>query len=48
VPQFGGMRVALLLGSYYSSWVSRRDNRAPLVSVGEGFWLCLWEMKNSA
>ena len=28
------MHVALPLGSHYSSWVSRRDNRAPLVSVG--------------
>ena len=28
------------LGSHY--WcVSRRDNRAPFVSVGDGFWLCV-------
>ena len=26
---FGGMHVTLALGSHYSSWVSRRDNRAP-------------------
>jgi hypothetical protein len=36
VPQFGGMRVALPLGSHYYSWVSRRDNHAPLVSVCGG------------
>ena len=33
MPQFDGMHVALPLGSHYSSWVSRRDNHAPLVSV---------------
>ena len=34
--QFGGMHVALPLGNHYSSWVSRRDNRSPLVSVCGG------------
>ena len=33
MSQFCGMHVALPHGSYYSSWVSRQDNRAPLVSV---------------
>jgi len=36
MPQFGGMHVALPLGSHYSSWVSCRDNHAPLVSVCGG------------
>ena len=36
MPQFGGKHVALPLGIHYSSWVSRRDNRAPLVSVCRG------------
>jgi hypothetical protein len=36
MPQFGGMHIALPLDSHYSSWVSRRDNRAPLVSVCGG------------
>ena len=33
------MHVVHLLGSDYSLWVSHWDNRAPLVSVGDGFWL---------
>jgi len=36
MPQFGGVHVALPLDSHYFSWVSRRDNRAPLVSVCGG------------
>jgi hypothetical protein len=48
MPQFGGMHATLPLGSHYYSWVSHRDNHAPLVSMGDGFWLCLWEMKTSA
>jgi hypothetical protein len=33
MPQFGGMHVSHPLGGHYSSWVSRRYNRAPLVLV---------------
>jgi hypothetical protein len=36
MPQFGGMHVALPLGSHYSLWVSRQDNCAPLVCVCGG------------
>jgi hypothetical protein len=36
MPQFGGMHVALPLGSHYSSWVSRPYNRTPLASVCGG------------
>ena len=39
MPQFGGRHVGLPLGSHYSSWVSRRDDRAPLVSVCGGWVL---------
>ena len=34
--QFGGIHVALPLGSHYYSWVSRQYNRAPMVSVCVG------------
>jgi hypothetical protein len=34
MPQFGGVHVAHPLGGHYSSWVSGRYNRAPLVFVG--------------
>ena len=36
MPQFGVMHVALPLVSHYSLWVSRRDNRAHLMSVCGG------------
>jgi hypothetical protein len=36
MPQFGGMHVALPLAIHYSSWASRLDKRAPLVSVSGG------------
>jgi hypothetical protein len=36
MPQFLGMRVPHPLGGHYSSWVSRRCNRTPLVFVCGG------------
>jgi hypothetical protein len=36
MPQFGGMHIPHPLGGDYSSWVSHRYNRAPLVFVCGG------------